>query len=252
MSVAMLLLAICLLVVSTSALRVSSIQSKFGARLNTQLQAEVTPALVKALREKSGAGMLDCRNALTASEGSIDGAVDWLRKKGLAAVAKKSGRVTSSGLVGVATSADNKAAAVVEINSETDFVARNEFFQTFVNSVCDIAAANACDRESLLTMPFGSSGSVQDELTRQVATIGENMNLRRMNRLSVSNGQVVTYMHNPTKASLGKIGVAVALESPAGPSEKLAELGKKLALHIAASSPEALTIAEVAPEKLAR
>jgi elongation factor Ts len=222
------------------------------SRLMNLKMAEITPALVKTLRDKSGAGMMDCRNALTASNGDIDGAVDWLRKKGIAAVAKKSGRVTSSGLVGVATSSDHKAAAVVEINSETDFVARNEIFQSMVSQVCAIAASNPCNRDSLLTLKFDGEKTISEEITRQVATIGENMNLRRMERLAVDNGQVVTYMHNPTKPSLGKIGVAVALESPAGPCDALAELGKKLALHIAASSPEALTIKDVAPEKLER
>lgn len=197
-------------------------------------------------------GMMDCRKALAESGGDLDGAVDWLRKKGIAAVAKKAGRVASSGLVGVATSADNKAAAVVEINSETDFVARNELFQAMVSQVCAIAAETPCDKDSLLTTKYDATSTVSDAITNAVATIGENMNLRRVQRLSVDNGQVVTYMHNPTKASLGKIGVAVALESPAGPCETLADLGKKLALHIAASSPEALTIAEVLPEKLER
>lgn len=213
--------------------------------------ADITPALVKQLREKSGAGMLDCRNALAASEGDIEGAVDWLRKKGLNAVAKKSGRVTSSGLVGVSTSADLKSAAVVEVNCETDFVARNDNFQSMVTSFTSLAAENNVDLTSLLTTSVGSR-TVKEELTNAVATIGENMNIRRMARLTVGSGQVVTYMHNPTKANLGKIGVAVALETPAGASSELAELGKKLCLHIAASSPEALTIADVDPEKLER
>lgn len=245
--VGLTLLSICVI---TSAFHLNSGASR---QMKFQMMADVTPALVKQLRDKSGAGMLDCRNALAASEGSLEGAVDWLRKKGLAAVAKKSGRVTSSGLVGVSTSSDSKSAAVVEINCETDFVAKNDMFQNMVTTVTGLAASTACDRESLLAMSLANTaGSVQDELTRQVATIGENMNIRRVARLTVDNGQVVTYMHNPTKQNLGKIGVAVALECPAGPSEGLAELGKKLALHIAASSPEALNIADVAPEKLER
>lgn len=224
---------------------------KYASKNAFQMMAVVTPSLVKELRDKSGAGMLDCRNALAASDGNLEGAVDWLRKKGLSAVAKKSGRVTSSGLVGVSISSDQKSAAVVEINCETDFVARNDNFQALVTSVAGLAASKECDLSSLLTSSLGSR-TVQEELTNAVATIGENMNIRRLERLSVNNGQVVTYMHNPTKPNLGKIGVVVALESPAGASDGLGELGKKLALHIAASSPEALTVADVAPEKLER
>lgn len=248
-------LAILATVVSSFQLGVNTRFSRSQQVTTTRLQmAEVTPALVKQLREKSGAGMLDCRNALAASEGNLEGAVDWLRKKGLSAVAKKSGRVTSSGLVAVSTTADNKAASVIEMNSETDFVARNEFFQGMVTQIGALAATYPADRDTLLTLPFaaGTAGTVNDEITRQVATIGENMNLRRTARISVDNGLVTTYMHNPTKGNMGKIGVAVALESSGGSSAGLADLGKKIALHIAACSPEALAIAEVAPEKLER
>ena len=185
-----------------SSFHLSGRSARYVNKNSMQMMADITPALVKELREKSGAGMLDCRNALAASEGSIEGAIDYLRKKGLSAVAKKSGRVTSSGLVGVSTSSDHKSAAVVEVNCETDFVARNDNFQSLVTSVTALAATKECDLPSLLSSSLGAR-TVQEELTNAVATIGENMNIRRLARLSVTNGQVVTYMHNPTKANLG-------------------------------------------------
>jgi elongation factor Ts len=218
------------------------------------MASTVSMESVKILREKSGAGMMDCKKALTESDGDVEGAVDWLRKKGLAAVAKKSGRATSSGLVGVTSSADGKAAAVVEINCETDFVARNDNFQASIIKVGEIAAGlDGVDRDSLLAAEYGGeSATVTDEMTRLVATIGENMNLRRAARISVNNGVVTTYMHSATKPGLGKIGVAVALESTSTNAEQLAELGKKLSLHIAAQAPEALNRDQVDATKLQR
>jgi len=212
--------------------------------------AEITAALVKELREKTGAGMMDCKKALAETDGDLEGAVDWLRKKGLAAAAKKAGRVAAEGLVGVA--AAGTAGAVVEVNAETDFVARNETFQGFVAKVTEIALTGTGDVESLKTQPFPGSGrNVGDELTHLVATIGENMNLRRSAKLSVTDGVVATYMHSALQPGLGKIGVLVALEST-GDKEKLAELGKQIAMHVAAARPEALEIADVSTESLDR
>ena len=174
--------------------------------------AEVSTAMVKELREKSGAGIMDCKKALSESNGDIDGAVDWLRKKGLAAVAKKASRTASSGLVGVAVTADGKAGAVVEINSETDFSARNDLFVSMMNQVCAIAASSSADKDTLLASPFvGESPTVQEEITRLVATIGENMNFRRAERLTVNNGQIVTYVHMATKPNLGKRSLKIFL-----------------------------------------
>jgi len=176
-----------------------------------------------------------------------------LRKKGLAAVAKKAGRAASNGLVGVAVSDDGKSAAVVEINAETDFAARNDLFTSMIAQVSKIAASSPHDDSSLLTAPFvGESKTVQEEITRLVATIGENMNFRRVKRLTVNNGVVSTYMHTATKPGMGKIGCAVALETTATDKAKLNELGKQIAMHIAANSPESLNIAQVNPESLQR
>lgn len=214
--------------------------------------SEITPALVKTLRERTGAGMMDCKKALMEVSGDLEAAVDWLRKKGLAAAAKKAGRVAAEGLVGIAASADGKSAAVIEINAETDFIARNEHFQNLVSQTAAIAAANACDADSLLAAAFpGEGGTVQGEITRLIALIGENMNLRRIARLSVTNGAVATYMHSATTAGLGRIGVSVALEST-GDATKLMELGKKIAMHVAAAHPQALNIEAVDPAMLER
>lgn len=204
--------------------------------------AEITAALVKELREKTGAGMMDCKKALTETKGDFENAVDWLRKKGLSAAAKKSGRVAAEGLVGVL--ADGKTGAVVEINAETDFVGRNEEFQAFVRSVASHAHAKGDDIEALKAAKGG-------ELTGLIAKIGENMALRRAKRLSVGSGVVAGYIHNQVAPGLGKIGVLVALESTA-PADRLALLGKQLAMHIAAAKPEALTTADVDPAKLER
>ncbi len=196
--------------------------------------AEITASLVKELREISGAGMMDCKKALSESAGNLDEAVDWLRTKGLAAAAKKSGRVASEGLVGIASS--GTTGAMVEVNSETDFVARNDEFQAFVANVVGLAgAAGDLDALKAATYP-GAEQSVEAQLTKMIATIGENMGLRRMAVLSVQNGVVASYVHNAISAGLGKIGVLVALESAAD-ADKLSALGKQLAMHIAAAVP---------------
>jgi len=216
--------------------------------METQM-ADITATMVKGLREKTGAGMMDCKKALAEAAGDMEAAVDWLRKKGLSAAAKKAGRVAAEGLVSVA-SAGTKA-AIVEINAETDFVARNEAFQAFVLQTAKIALETGADTEALKTKPFqGAEQSrqqnvtVQEALTNLVATIGENMTLRRAAQLSVKQGIVSTYVHNALAPNLGKIGVLVALESSADIA-KLEALGKQIAMHIAAAKPEALTIAEV-------
>jgi elongation factor Ts len=197
--------------------------------------AEVTAALVKELREKTGAGMMDCKRALGESEGDIEAAVDWLRKKGLAAAAKKAGRVAAEGLVGVATR--GPAGAVVEVNSETDFVARNDLFQAFVRTVAGLAVAGSGDVEALRQAQYPGTGrTVEAELTELVARIGENLVLRRSQRLAVGQGHVASYVHNSLAPGLGKIGVLVALESEAD-GEALAALGRQLAMHVAAANP---------------
>jgi elongation factor Ts len=212
--------------------------------------AEITAGLVKELREKTGAGMMDCKRALGETSGDLEGAVDWLRKKGLAAAAKKAGRVAAEGLVGVATG--GKAGAVVEVNAETDFVARNELFQTFVRKVAEAALLVGGDVEKIKAAALaGGLRSVGDELTHLFATLGENMVLRRARRLAVENGVVVSYVHNALAAGLGKIGVLVALEST-GDAGKLAGVGKQLAMHVAAAKPDYLDIASVDKTALAR
>jgi len=211
---------------------------------------EITAAMVKDLREKTGAGMMDCKKALTESGGDVDAAVDWLRTKGLAAAAKKSGRVAAEGLVGIASSPGR--AAMVEVNAETDFVARNESFQAFVTSVTQIALSVGEDLDAIKAAPYPDSGrSVADELTQLVATIGENMNIRRARVLSVGGDVVATYMHNTLKPGLGKIGVLVAIEG-AGEMAALETLGRQVGMHIAASTPEAVDIDGVDPASLAR
>ena len=212
--------------------------------------AEITAALVKELREKTGAGMMDCKRALGETAGDIEGAVDWLRKKGLSAAAKKAGRVASEGLVGAVT--HGKVGALVEVNSETDFVARNDVFQKFVHGVTAAAADAGDDLDRLKAAPFSGSGrNIGDELTHMIATIGENMALRRARRLEVKNGVVVSYVHLPLAPGLGKIGVLVALEST-GDHGKLASVGKELAMHVAAANPQFLDVASVDKSALAR
>ena len=211
--------------------------------------AEITAALVKELREKTGAGMMDCKRALTETQANLEEAVDWLRKKGLAAAAKKSGRVAAEGLIGVA-SAPLKA-AMVEVNAETDFVGRNETFQEFVQNVARLALEVGEDVEALKAAAYPGGGTVAEKLTNLVATIGENMNLRRAKVFSVSNGVVATYVHNTVRPGLGKIGVLVAVEGP-GELETLEVLGRQIGMHVAASRPEALDISGVDPAALER
>jgi len=210
----------------------------------------VTAALVKELREKTGAGMMDCKKALTETNGDLEAAIDWLRTKGLAAAAKKSGRVAAEGLVAVATSGLKGTA--VEINSETDFVARNDTFQSFVANVADLALAHGADIEALNAAAYPDSGrTVAEELTHNIVTIGENMTFRRVAELSVTDGVVVPYVHNAVKAGLGKIGVLVALEST-GDKHKLESLGKQIAMHVAATAPQSLSTDDLDPEAVER
>ena len=212
--------------------------------------AAISALLVKELRDKTGAGMMDCKKALTEASGDMEAAVDWLRKKGLAAAAKKSGRIASEGLVGVAS--EPGRAAVVEVNAETDFVARNEGFQNFVETVAKIALKIGEDLEAIKAAPFPGTGrSVHEELTHLVATIGENMNLRRVRVLSVPNGVVATYVHQSLKPGLGKIGVLAALSAD-NATEALNTLGRQIGMHVAATRPDALDIAGVSTESVER
>ncbi|NRG18695.1 elongation factor Ts [Rhizobiales bacterium] len=200
----------------------------------------ITAAMVKELRETTGAGMMDCKTALKETDGDMEAAIDWLRAKGLSKAAKKAGRVAAEGLVGI-SSADGKA-AVIELNSETDFVARNENFQKLVKGVADAALEAEGNIEKLNAASFpGSSKSVEDEIKDAVATIGENMTLRRVASLSVSEGVVASYVHSAVVENLGKIGVLVAIES-SGDKAKLNDFGRKVAMHVAATNPLALTV----------
>jgi len=200
--------------------------------------AEITASMVKDLREKTGAGMMDCKKALNETAGDLDAAVDWLRKKGLAAAAKKASRVAAEGLVGVR--AEGTRGAVVELNAETDFVARNDTFQGLVETLTGLVLAEGDDLEALQGKAYPETGrTVAEELTHQVATIGENMNLRRAQVLAVSAGVIAAYVHNAVRPGLGRIGVLVALESEGDPA-KLANLGKSLAMHVAAAAPQFL------------
>ena len=211
--------------------------------------ADITAAMVKDLREKSGAGMMDCKKALSENAGDMEQAMDWLRTKGLAAAAKKSSRTAAEGLVGVAVSGTKGAA--VEVNSETDFVAKNDQFQSFVRDVTQIALATGGDIEALKSKAMPSGKTVEEVLTNNVATIGENQSLRRSRTLEVSKGAVVPYIHNAAAPGLGKIGVLVALESEAS-DEVLQALGKQLAMHIAAAFPKALNEADLDESEIER
>ena len=209
----------------------------------------VTAALVKELREKSGAGMMDCKKALAETDGDMEAAVDWLRTKGLATAAKKSGRVASEGLVAFAV--DGTRGALIELNAETDFVARNTEFQEFASTLATLAlGANDIDALTGLDYP-GTGRNVAEELTHKIATIGENMSLRRMASVSVGSGAVVSYMHNATAAGLGRIGVLVALESTAG-ADVLEGLGKQIAMHIAATAPASLSVDDLDEDMVQR
>ncbi|MDP2332058.1 MAG: translation elongation factor Ts [Reyranella sp.] len=205
--------------------------------------AEITASLVKELREKTGAGMMDCKKALGEVQGDLEKAVDWLRTKGLSAAAKKAGRVAAEGLVGVAA-AGNRG-AIIEVNAETDFVGRNDTFQKFVSAAARTALDAGGDMTKIAAAPFPGTGrDIQGELTHLIATIGENMSLRRTASISVSDGVVAAYVHNAVAPELGKIGVLVALEST-GDKAKLAALAKQLAMHVAAANPQSLTVADL-------
>lgn len=199
--------------------------------------AEITAALVKDLRERTGAGMMDCKKALAETNGDLEAAIDWLRKKGLSKAAKKADRVAADGLVGVSVTAKGKgmAGAAVEVNAETDFVARNELFQAAVAEITALGI-DAGNAEALGAAKMASGETVTDHLTNLIAKIGENMSLRRVQTVSVSEGVVASYMHNAAAEGLGKIGVLVGLQS-SGDQAKLAELGRKVAMHVAAGSP---------------
>ncbi len=198
----------------------------------------VTAAMVKELRQATGVGMMDCKNALQENDGDMDAAIDWLRKKGLSKAAKKSSRVAAEGLVAVAVDGNN--AAIVEVNSETDFVARNEQFQELVKDISNIALTSDGSVDAISAAPYGDSGkSVADTIVSAIATIGENISLRRADSLSVDNGVVASYVHNSAAPNLGKIGVLVAMEST-GDKEAVAAGGKMIAMHIAATNPMAL------------
>src|ERR1044072_5794761 len=199
--------------------------------------AEITAATVKELRERTGAGMMDCKKALAETNGEMEAAIDWLRTKGLAAAAKKAGRTAAEGLIGVAVAGTR--GAVVEVNSETDFVAKNEIFQDFVRNVAQIALEKGTDVEALSAADYPAGGTVAEALTNNIAKIGENQSLRRAAVAEVSEGVVVPYVHNQVVPGLGKIGVLVALES-AAPADTLTALGKQIAIHVAAANALAL------------
>ena len=210
---------------------------------------QITASLVKELRDKTGAGMMDCKKALSESGGDLESAVDWLRKPGLAAAAKKSGRVAAEGLVSVCTS--ENSGAVIEVNAETDFVARNGDFQSFVSTVTKIALDKEGEIEEILDSGFSEGVTVQNALNNLIATIGENINLRRANSLSVKKGVVSSYIHNASAPGLGRIAVLVALESD-GEEAVLKDVGKQLAMHVAAAAPRWMSVDEVAEDELER
>ncbi len=212
--------------------------------------AEITSALVKDLRERTGAGMMDCKKALTENGGDLEAASDWLRKKGLAAAAKKAGRAASEGLVGMALA--GKSGALVEVNAETDFVARNDTFQELVRRAAAMAPEARGDVAALRAARVEATGrTLEEEVTQAIAVIGENLNLRRTAYLEVPQGLVAGYLHNQLAPGLGKIGVLVALESSAD-SERLAELGKQRAMHVAATTPAAVSQEGVDPAVVER
>jgi len=212
--------------------------------------ATITAAMVKELRVKSGAGMMDCKTALNENDGDIDAAIDWLRTKGLATAAKKSGRIASEGLVGIAV--DGTKGALVEVNSETDFVARNEQFQGMVTDISTLALEADGDNDALSNMSYpGSDKNVEEYVTAMIATIGENMSLRRTAAVSVDEGVVSAYIHNQIAPGVGKIGVLVGLKS-SGDQDKLNDIGKQVAMHIAATNPLALRQDELSADIVER
>ncbi len=215
--------------------------------------ANITASMVKDLRDKTGAGMMDCKAALNETGGDMEAAIDWLRKKGISKAAKKAGRAAAEGLVGVAVGGNGSggsSGALVEVNAETDFVARNDEFKGFVKSAADIALKEGGDLEKLLASKHGAS-TVQQTLTELVAKIGENMSVRRTIALSVNPGVVAAYVHNPASPELGKIGVLVALKSTA-PADKLSPLAKQIAMHVAAAAPLALTVEHLSKDVVER
>ncbi|MBK1697808.1 translation elongation factor Ts [Rhodovibrio salinarum] len=212
--------------------------------------AQITADLVRQLRERTGAGMMDCKKALNDTDGDIDAAVDWLRKKGLSQAAKKAGRTAAEGLVGV--HAEGTKGAVVEVNCETDFVARNENFQKFVAELSKLAFDEEAETDALMQATFPSTGrKVEDELTQQIASIGENMKISRAKVMTVSQGAVAGYVHNQLAPNQGKIGVLIALEAGAGP-DKLEATAKQIAMHVAAVNPNAITQDDVDPALVER
>lgn len=213
--------------------------------------SNITAALVKDLRDKTGAGMMDCKAALSETNGDVEAAVDWLRKKGLSKAAKKSGRVAAEGLVAIAIAADGRNAVVIEVNSETDFVAKNDQFQALARSVAMTALIVGTDVEAIKAASNGSGATINDDITAAIATIGENMSLRRAASLSVEQGTVASYLHNAVGDGLGRIGVLVALNS-AGKTDELAALGRQIAMHVAATNPVAIEISAVPADVLER
>ncbi len=208
----------------------------------------ITASMVKELRDKTGAGMMDCKTALKENDGDIEASIDWLRKKGIAKADKKSGRTAAEGLIGVASTGTKSA--VVELNSETDFVARNDGFQELVRGVANAALGTDGSLDALNAANLGDK-TVADAITEAIATIGENMGLRRVSVMEVNEGVVSTYVHNATSDGLGKIGVLVALES-SGDTDALNAIGRQVAMHVAATNPLAATREEVDPAIVAR
>jgi elongation factor Ts len=211
--------------------------------------AEITAATVKELRERTGAGMMDCKKALAENNGEMEAAIDWLRAKGLSAAAKKAGRTAAEGLVGVVV--EGKRGALVEVNSETDFVAKNELFQQFVANVAKLALEHGTDVEALGNVAYPGGGTVSEALTENIAKIGENQSLRRAAVVEVGEGAIVPYVHNQVAPGLGKIGVLVALESAAS-TDTLNALGKQIAMHVAAAHPLALNAEDLPSELIER
>ncbi len=211
---------------------------------------EITASLVKELRDKTGAGMMNCKKALGEADGDLEAAIDWLRKKGMAAAAKKSGRVAVEGLIGIAVEGD--VGALVEVNAETDFVSRNDVFQAYVRTVTGLALEKDDDLSSLLAGEYPESGrNVEEELTHLIATIGENMSFRRAARLQVEEGVMASYIHNSVVPGMGRIGVLVGLSST-GDKEKLSDLGKQVAMHVAAANPQSVSQDDLDPELVER
>jgi elongation factor Ts len=212
--------------------------------------AAVSAQMVKALREQTGAGMMDCKKALNETDGVIEEAIDWLRTKGLSAAAKKAGRVAAEGLVAFAVS--DRGGALIEVNAETDFVSRNEDFQGFSLTLAGMVLEHGAEINNLKEQAYPNTDrTVKEQLTHNIATIGENMSIRRAIKLNAEDCIVIPYMHNAVSPGLGKIGVLVVLKSDA-PSEKIATLGKQLAMHVAATAPQSLSVKDLDPSLIER